>query len=115
MTPHLSVYFGPEDEPNQSSAGDDLAAILVGDSTLAAAATKHAKIEADHDEKEERQAAPAEIVVELEELLQLLEDARRGGVAVQDEIQGESVSISRDFFRSLLAYQTLLQPQASIT
>ncbi|UUO07253.1 hypothetical protein M4951_02840 [Blastopirellula sp. J2-11] len=108
MAPHLRVYFGPEDELTPSD-GSDLAEIVLGDSTRTAALTPHAGLA----KSGAAQPAAAEIAVGLEELLQLLDDARRCGVTIQDEVEHETVMVSRDLFRALLAYQTLLQPQAS--
>ncbi|MCC9606078.1 hypothetical protein LOC68_19690 [Blastopirellula sp. JC732] len=105
MAPHLRVYFGPEDvsTPDVSSETPE---IVVGD----AKRTPGTKA---LPESGAAQPAAADIAIGLEELLQLIEDARRCGVALQDEVQDETVLVSRDLFRALLAYQTLLQPQAS--
>lgn len=113
MAPHLRVYFGPEEDPTPADPAQ-LAEILVGEASRTVAASSCAPGEQTHPEGGSAQPGAAEISVGLEELVQLLEDARRCGVALQDEIQGESVLVSRDLFRALLAYQTLLQPHASL-
>ncbi|PQO46923.1 hypothetical protein [Blastopirellula marina] len=113
MAPHLRVYFGPEDETTPDDSAQ-LAEIVLGEASRGPAEAASALSEKTHPEGGVDQPAAAEIAVGLEELVQLIEDARRCGVALQDEIQGESVLVSRDLFRSLLAYQTLLQPQASL-
>lgn len=112
MAPHLRVYFGPEDDSTPSD-GSEPAKIVVGDSARTAALTPRAGSTKDHSENDTAQPAAAEIAVGLEELLQLFDDARRCGVTIQDEVEHETVMVSRDLFRALLAYQTLLQPQAS--
>lgn len=113
MTPQLRVYFGPEDESTPST-GSDLAEIVVGDSARAAALTSLAGPQKNLPQSSPAQPIAAEVAVDLEEFLQLLEDARRCGVTIQEEVEQETVMVSRDLFRALLAYRTLLQPQVSL-
>lgn len=114
MAPHLRVYYGPEDEstPDVSSETPE---IVVGDAmrALESASRREAQTPSVLPEGGALQPSVADIAIGLEELLQLIEEARRCGVALQDEIENEKVLVSRDLFRALLAYQTLLQPQAS--